>query len=156
MAQDKCYRLGQYEIIEDQNGTLWWRSHAGMADKKQGRCLMEGKILILGPTEIQQSGCLRREFMEYLKKLPSWDKTEYYCSSHSLYYSRTGAKIRFGAGMAQYELHETCASNATQDMRRGETIKLRQDYRKDIASSINVLLKRAPVLLSRWSARSET
>jgi hypothetical protein len=69
MAQDRRYRLGQYEITEDGYGTLWWRSHAGMADTKRGRCLLGGKILILGPEEIQQPGSLGREFVERLKKL---------------------------------------------------------------------------------------
>jgi len=154
MAQDKSYRLGQYEIIEDRNGTLWWRSHAGIADTKGGRCLIEGKMLILGPSEIQQPGSLRREFMESLKKLPNWDKTEYYCSSHSLYYSRTGAKIRFGAGMAQYEVHEASASHATRDMWSGETINRRQGYMKGISSSVHVILEKAQILLSRWTGRN--
>jgi hypothetical protein len=157
MAQNRCYRLGQYEIIEDRNEILWWRSHAGMADTKGGRCLIDGNILVLGPPEIQQPGSLRREFMEHLKKLPRWDKTGYYCSSHSLYDSRTGERIRFGAGIAQYrpESHETSVSDATEDMRRGETINRRQGYLKEISSRMDVILEKAEILIRRWSGRNK-
>lgn len=157
MEQARFYRLGQYEIIEDKKGTLWWRSHAGMADTKGGKCLIEGNILVLGPPEIQQPGSLRREFMEHLKKLSRWDKTEYYCSSHSLYDSRTGTKIRFGAGMAQYrpESHEPSVSDATEDMRRSETINRRQGYFKEISIRMDLILEKAQILLRRWSGRNK-
>jgi hypothetical protein len=155
MAQERRYRLGQYEIIEDESATLWWGSHAGMADTKGGRCLIEGKILILGPEEIQQPGFLRREFVERLKKLQRWDKTEYYCSSHSLNDSRTGARIRFGAGMAQYRpgSHEISVSDARQDPQGGESINRRQGYLKKSSNCIDMILEKAQILLSRWSGR---
>ncbi len=31
--------------------------------------------------------------MEHLDKLPNWDKTKYYCLSHSIHKCRTGGKI---------------------------------------------------------------
>jgi hypothetical protein len=156
MAQDKCYKLGQYEIIEDRNGTFWWRSHSGMADTKGGRCQIEGNILVLGPSEIQQSGPLRREFMEHLNKLPRWDQTEYYCPSHALHNSRTGARARFDTEMDDYspESHGTSVRGSTHDIGKSAASARHHSYLKEIAGSMDVILEKARILLSRWSRRN--
>ena len=63
---------------------------------------MEGNILIIGPREAEEPGFLKREFMEHIDKLPAWEKTKYYCLSHSLHKCRTGARLSLPQKMADH------------------------------------------------------
>ena len=84
-VQDKSYRLAQYEIILKGNGEIWWRAHAGFAGVKSGKCFIEGKVLFIGPSEMEETGSLKNEFLNYLKQFAPWDGTKYYCPSYTLY-----------------------------------------------------------------------
>ncbi len=33
-------RLGEYKIIEDDNGALWWEAHAGLSALVGGKCFI--------------------------------------------------------------------------------------------------------------------
>ncbi|MDY0040183.1 MAG: hypothetical protein RBS57_07700 [Desulforhabdus sp.] len=88
--QERSYRLAQYEIILDNNGGIWWKSHGGFADTKSGRCFIEGNILFLSRSEETQPGFLKNEWLKYLKQFPRWNKTKYYCPSYTLYVCRSG------------------------------------------------------------------
>jgi hypothetical protein len=81
--------------------------------------MIEGKILILGPEEIQQPGSLGREFVESLKKLQRWDKSEYYCSSDSLYDSLKGTKKAPGAPPFRHEGKQRKTGHRRIDVFRG-------------------------------------
>jgi len=91
----RSYKLGRYEIIESSDGTLRWESHAGMASIKSGKCVVKGDLLIIGPVQNEAASFLKREFLERLSKLPTWDKTNYFCPSHALYKCNTGASFEF-------------------------------------------------------------
>jgi len=93
MRSELSYKLGHYKITEVVSEGLWWESHHGVGSIKKGKCTIEGSILILGPSEIEEPGFLKREFVEHLDKLPNWDKTKYYCLSHSIHKCNTGVKI---------------------------------------------------------------
>ena len=41
----------------------------------------------------------KREFMEHLDTLSNWDKTGYYCLSHSIHKCKTGERLTFSAKM---------------------------------------------------------
>ena len=84
MTTKKSYKLGRYKILEGPGGGLCWESHAGIGSAQTGRCFIEGSILIIGPTETEKSGYLKREFMEHLDRLPLWEKTKYYCMSNMI------------------------------------------------------------------------
>jgi hypothetical protein len=34
MMQYTAYRLGEYKIIEDEHGDLWWETHIGLGSSK--------------------------------------------------------------------------------------------------------------------------
>lgn len=87
------YRLGPYQIIERDNGELWWKSHGGFASVRSGLCFIEGNILFMGPSEKEEHGQLKNEFLAHLRKLPRWTKTQYYCPRATLLQCRTG-KLR--------------------------------------------------------------
>ncbi len=95
MSLDFSYKLGGYKITEAFGGGLWWESHHGVGRIQKGKCTTEGNILILGPTEIEEPGFLKREFLDHLNQLPNWDKTKYYCLSHSLHKCMSGARMSF-------------------------------------------------------------
>ena len=98
MTREVSYKLGRYKIIEGTGGGLWWESHSGVGNAKTGRCFIEGNILIIGPSETEKSGFLKREYMERLNRLPPWRKTKYYCSSYAIYNCKTGRiSPEFGA-----------------------------------------------------------
>jgi hypothetical protein len=86
------YRLGEIKIIQS-GGALWWEAHAGLGASQSGRCIIRGNILLLGPVEAEESGYLKREFLESLRGIPLWDLTAYYCSSYSIHDCRSGRRL---------------------------------------------------------------
>lgn len=90
MTKETFYRLGRYEVIEKENGQVWWESHSGLGSAKGGKCFVEGNILFIGPSRTEKDGFLKREFMERLNRLSPWEKTKYYCSSYAIYNCETG------------------------------------------------------------------
>ena len=104
------HKLGRYEIIEMNNGKLFWKSPSGLGTLKKGRCHIKGSILFLEPGETEPSSLMKREFMQQLIRLPDWERTKYFCPSYTIYYSNTGAICRkFGED---------------RDLRRDDTIKV--------------------------------
>jgi len=88
------YKLRRYEIIEKDNGQLFWKSPGGLGSLKKGRCRIRDSILFLEPGETEQSRLLKRAFMQQLIRLPDWERTKYFCPSYTIYYSNTGAVCR--------------------------------------------------------------
>ena len=152
MTENKSYKLAQYEIIESNHGTLSWESHAGLSALKAGKCLIIGNFLIIGPSEIEKPGFLKREFLEHLNKLPHWDKTEYYCPSHALYRCETGARFSFDAktGGSRYEPPPTARNYATHKRPNSKTIVNRESYRKEAIGNIKIKIGKAGELLKLW------
>ena len=74
MTKDTSYRLGRYEIIEKENGEVWWETHAGFGRLRAGKCFIEGEILFIGPYKTEELGFLKGEFIQHLNKLPKWVK----------------------------------------------------------------------------------
>ncbi|MFC1812398.1 hypothetical protein ACFL03_06865 [Thermodesulfobacteriota bacterium] len=98
MTKDMSYRLGRYEIIEKENGEIWWESHAGFGRLRAGKCFIIEDILFIGPYKKEKPGFLKGEFIEHLNKFPKWEKTKYHCSSYTIYNCKTGRRSRnFGA-----------------------------------------------------------
>jgi|GEM_PF-1444883 len=86
------YRLGEYKIRESLGGDLTWESHFGFGEYKEGRCFRKGRILFLGRAEGEGIGFLKGEFLNSLRKLPQWTKTEYYCLVENMVSCATGQK----------------------------------------------------------------
>ena len=101
MAHEISYKLGHYKIVESPGGGLWWESHFGIGSARTGTCFVDENILIIGPSDGEKPGYLKREFMEHLGKLPHWKKTKYYCLSHALHKCNTGDRERFYEEMNQ-------------------------------------------------------
>jgi hypothetical protein len=95
-AEERAYRLGQYEIIEGWDGAIRWETHTGLAGLKGGGCFLEGKVLVLEPPEIEKPGYFKTEFLEHLRKLPPWQKTKYYCHSYAFHKCKTGTRTTLG------------------------------------------------------------
>ena len=92
MTEDRFYRLGQYKIIEKQNGALYWESYGGFSSVRGGKCFIVGDILFLGASETKKHGYLLLEFKEHLDQLPRWEKTKYYSPSYTIYSCKTGRR----------------------------------------------------------------
>lgn len=84
MIQNTSYRLGDYKIIDDEHGDLWWESHVGFGSLTTGKCFIIDDILFIKPSQIYKPGFLKGEFVDNLKKLKKWNKTKYYCTSYRL------------------------------------------------------------------------
>ncbi len=93
--EERSYRLAQYEIILKGSGEIWWKAHGGFADARSGTCFIEGNVLFIGPSEVNRHGFLKNEFLNYLKELPEWNRTKYYCSSYTLHACK-GGSVRDG------------------------------------------------------------
>lgn len=87
------YTLGEYKIIEIDNGALWWEAHAGLSAVKRGKCFLRGDILLIGPSESEDPGFLKREFLDRVQLFTKWEKTRYYCSNYTIRDCRSGRKL---------------------------------------------------------------
>ena len=88
------YSLGRYEIIEKENGEVWWETHFGFGRLRAGKCFIVEQFLFIGPYKTEKPGFLIGEFFEHLNKFPKWEKTKYYCSSYFIYSCITGRMSR--------------------------------------------------------------
>jgi hypothetical protein len=93
MMFKSVYRLGEYQIAEDEHGLLRWETHFNFGVQRSGKCYIFGNVLILGNWSHEESGYLQLEFSELLQKLPIWDKTHYYCFISELLDVSTGQSI---------------------------------------------------------------
>jgi hypothetical protein len=82
-AKAVCYRLAQYKIIDDEKAGLWWVGYAGLGRLKIGPSFVEGDILFIGHPEKEKAGG-RKKFVEHIRRLPKWKKTNYYCCRFTL------------------------------------------------------------------------
>jgi hypothetical protein len=80
----RAYRLGEYRIIEYENGLLRWETHSNFGVQRSGECFILGNVLIIGNWSHEEIGYLKLEFFEQLQKLPVWTKTRYYCYAFEL------------------------------------------------------------------------
>ena len=90
--QYTAYRLGEYKIIENEHGDLWWETHIGLGSLKSGKCFINGNILFIKPSDSTGPGFLKGEFLDHLNKLPKWEKTKYYCASYKINECRSGSR----------------------------------------------------------------
>jgi len=92
MMQNTVYRLGEYKIIEDEHGDLWWETHIGLGSLKSGKCFINGDILFIKPSDSTGPGFLKGEFLDHINKLPKWEKTKYYCASYKFHECKSGSR----------------------------------------------------------------
>jgi len=93
MMNESTYRLGEYRIIEYDNGQLWWERHFAFGMQRRGKCFILGDILIIGHWSHDEIGYLILEFHEQLEKLPDWNKTRHYCFAFELLDVSTGQSL---------------------------------------------------------------
>jgi len=84
MINETIYRLGEYRIIEYENGLLRWEKLFSLGVQRSGKCFILNDILIIGNWNHEEAGYLQLEFFEQLQKLPVWKKTRYYCFAFEL------------------------------------------------------------------------
>jgi hypothetical protein len=92
MMQNTAFRLGEYKIIENEHGDLWWETHIGLGSSKSGKCFINGDILFIKPSDSMGPGFLKGEFLDHLDKLPKWEKTNYYCASYKIHGCKSGRR----------------------------------------------------------------
>jgi len=93
MINETIYRLGEYRIIEYENGLLRWETYYHFGVQRSGKCFILGDILIIGHWSHEEPGYLILEFFEQLQKLPVWNKTRYYCFAFELLDVATGQSL---------------------------------------------------------------
>jgi len=93
MMNESTYRLGEYRIIEYDNGQLWWERHFAFGMQRRGKCFILRDILIIGHWSHEEIGYLILEFYEQLEKLPDWNKTCHYCFAFELLDVSTGQSL---------------------------------------------------------------
>lgn len=82
------YKLGRYEIIEKDNGGIWWRKTTGFQGIMEGKCFISGDILFIGKPEKARTGYSKRSFMAQLQQRAKWKKTTYYSDNYGLFECR--------------------------------------------------------------------
>jgi hypothetical protein len=99
LMEGNPFKLGEYRITDFGSGVLYWEAHVDFGTQKSGRCFQVGEVLVLGEPEKEKSGFLKGEFLDSLRKLPSWSQTRYYCLSTQL------RRVQ-GGGMPDHTLFE--------------------------------------------------
>jgi len=86
---DVSYRLGKFEIIEQMDGKLLWKSYSGRGTIKVGTSYVDGDILLFGRGEPEKTNIIKKDFLERLFLLPAWGKTNLFCQHYTLYSCET-------------------------------------------------------------------
>jgi len=86
---DVSYRLGKFEIIEQMDGKLLWKSYSGRGTIKVGTSYVDGDILLFGRGEPEKTNIIKKDFLERLFLLPVWEKTKFLCHNYTLYSCET-------------------------------------------------------------------
>jgi hypothetical protein len=89
----KEYRLEDYIIAEYDRFMYTWEMNMVLGQHRIGNCFMVGNLLILEPWSHEKEGCLMLEYHERLRKLPIWNKSQYYCFSPGLRNVSTGQPL---------------------------------------------------------------
>ena len=93
MMPQSRYRLNEYQISKMADGRLWWNSHTGFAIQIGGPCYIYGNVLLMGDRHDEENGFMKSEFLDYLKNLPLWNGTRYYCFSSAILDTATGGHL---------------------------------------------------------------
>jgi hypothetical protein len=80
----KEYRLEDYIIAEYDRSVYTWEMNMILGQHRIGNCFIIGNILLMEPWSHEKDGCLKLEYHDRLRKLPVWNKSQYYCFSPSL------------------------------------------------------------------------
>jgi hypothetical protein len=117
MIEKNIYRLGEYQITEYEGGALWWNTHYGFGENQSGRCFIYENILMFGPSSNKEDGFLKREFLQRLKKLPIWNKTEVYCFLSDLLDISSGRNLgqAWGSQIPAILSEKKCREQDSQD-----------------------------------------
>jgi len=105
--EDVSFRLGQFEIIEKRDCKLLWKSYSGRTDMKVGKAFVDGNILFLGRGVSENTGIIKKDFLERLSMLLAWGKTDYFCQNYTLYSCETNT--------ISYELDENLLPNRSEN-----------------------------------------
>jgi hypothetical protein len=97
-SEKRSYRLGRYEIVDSKSGRLTWQTFSGAGGVNAGTCCISGNILFIGPREADVAGLTKQQFIQRLKRLPTWLTTQYYCPRSAIYDTRSGALWRGASG----------------------------------------------------------
>ena len=92
-GEGTSHKLGNYEIVLKTNGQLWWKAHTGYDTYRIGACCVAEDILFIGIREHEESGGPKKAFLDYLRRLPEWTATRYYCSNCTLHVCTTGTGL---------------------------------------------------------------
>jgi hypothetical protein len=153
MTENNSYKLAQYEIIEGSDGTLRWESHGGLSGLNTGKCLIIGNVLVIGPSELERPGYLKREFLEHLNRLPHWEKTEYYCPNHVLYRCQTGARISFDAKQDRSKDRPPTRNDAVRERTSSKAGDNQKPHQKEAIGKIKISVGKTTELLKLWCGR---
>lgn len=93
MIPQSRYRLNEYQISKMPDGRLWWTSHTGFAIQIGGPCYTYGNVLLMGNSHNKENGYMKSEFLDYLKNLPLWNGSRYYCFSSAIMDTATGGHL---------------------------------------------------------------
>jgi hypothetical protein len=141
------YRLGQYEVVENENGEVSWKTHAGLGHLKRGMCFVKDGILFMGESskvdlkKPGEPGFLRKQFLEDLSQLPRWERTRYYCTSYTIRSCETGRTL---SHKMTSERSRDRRENSSQDVTGGNLTPLkrfppRYDGDTDFKEHINTI-----------------
>jgi hypothetical protein len=91
--KETIYRIGEYKIIEFDTRQFMWEAHFGFGEFQKGRCFRKGSILFIGPAENRGNGFLKGEFLDDLKKYPTWGKTKFYHIGAGIHHCKNGKSV---------------------------------------------------------------
>ena len=157
MTEDRFYRLGQYKIIEKHNGALWWESYGGFSSVRGGKCFIEGDILFLGASENKEHGYLLLEFKEHLDQLPRWERTKYYCPSHTIYSCKTGRRCLLEERAKELDRRTgRIKNNVYTEVTKGRGIRAKQSVATEVIIKIKARAAKTLGLFRDWLSKIQS
>lgn len=111
-GQDKAsgtFRLERYKVTVAASGQISWQALEGSESVVGGQCFVQSGILFIGPREYDKRGQSRREFLQELNEIPTWNRTRMW--GHSLALRPCEPQAQTG------HIHRTAQDDTSQDHR---------------------------------------
>jgi hypothetical protein len=78
------YRMGRYEIYENEKRELLWKAYDHLDNFEVGKGFIEGMILFLEAGEVTEIDLSETEFLNQLDQRPLWERTPFYSTRYTL------------------------------------------------------------------------
>ena len=141
VTENAVYRLQRYEITIIKNGQVISKTYSGSNSVTWGNCFILEDILFIGPQKNKPTNLNKKQFLESLRQLPTWDQTAYFSNKLSLHKCKPENEIKKVQKKLSYGTNATPKKGSSDKDKNEPVGKCPKDaYHITFASKLLVML----------------